>query len=72
MVYGRNITWSNHKIQQFSFFITYQMKLKTEEPSHRTFTSLSDTFKCLMDKDSLVPTYTKRGAIHETDSCTFS
>lgn len=48
------------------------MKLKTEEPSHRTFTSLSDTFKCLMDKDSLVPTYTKRGAIHETDSCTFS
>lgn len=57
---------------QFSLFITYNVELKAEKPSHRTFASLCDAFKCLVNMDSWGSTYTMRCTVHETYASTFS
>ena len=49
-----------------------KVELKAEKPSHRTFASLCDAFKCLVNMDSLGSTYTKRCAVYETNTGTFS
>ena len=69
---SNNIARSYHEVKQFSLFITYKVELKAEKPSHRTFASLCDAFKCLVNMDSLVSTYTKRCAVYETNTGTFS
>ena len=62
------ISRSEHKIEDFTFIIDYQMQFETEKPSHRTFPSLGETFKCLMNQYTLVATHTQGSRIHKTDS----
>ncbi len=66
-----NIAWSYHKTQQFSHLIADQMKFEAIEPSYRTLTPLSYTFKDLMHMNTLVPAYAKQCAVYETDSGAF-
>jgi hypothetical protein len=56
----------------FSFLIANQVKFESKEPTHGTFTSLSDSLENLVDMYSLVSANTKRSTVHETDSSTFS
>ena len=47
------------------------MKFEAIEPSHRTLTSLSDTFKDLVHMNTLVPAYAKQRAVDKADSGAF-
>jgi hypothetical protein len=47
------------------------VKFESKEPTHGTFTSLSDSLENLVDMYSLVSANTKRSTV-QTDSSTFS
>lgn len=47
------------------------MKFEAIEPSRRTLTSLSDTFKDLVHMNTPVPAYAKQCAVDKTDSGAF-
>ncbi len=47
------------------------MKFEAIEPSHRTLTSLSDSFKDFVHMNTLVPAYAKQCAVDKTDPGTF-
>ncbi len=46
------------------------MQLESEEPSHRTFSTLGKSFKCLMNQNPLVTTDTQRSGVYKTDADT--
>ena len=43
------------------------MKFEAIEPSHRTLTSLGDTFKDLVHMNTLVPAYAKQCAVDKLE-----
>ena len=53
-----HVCGSEHKIENLTFVIDYQMRLESEESSHWTFSTLGKSLKCLMNKDSLIATNT--------------
>ena len=52
------ISRSKHEIQDFSFIIDNQMQLEPEKPSHRAFSTCSQTLKSLVYKYALIPANT--------------
>ena len=48
------VSMREHKIENLTSIIDYQIQFESEESSHRTFSTLGKSFKCLMNKYSLV------------------
>ena len=61
-----------HKVEEFSFLITNQMQLETEEPTHRAFSSLGYAFENLVNMYSLVFTDTQWCAVNEAYTRAFA
>lgn len=61
-----------HKIENLTLVIDYQMQLESEEPSHWIFSTLGKFLKCFMNKDFLVTTNTWRSRVDKTDAGTGS
>ena len=57
-----------HKIENLTFVIDYQMQLESEEPSHGAFAPLGKSIESLVNEYALVTAYTQRGGIHEADA----
>ena len=67
-----HVSGREHEIEDFTLVIDYQVQLESEEPSHGTPSTLGKPFKCLMNQDSLVTTYTQGSGVDKTDAGTGS
>lgn len=66
------IARSQHIIQNFSFFVTDDMKFEPEKLSHRAFASLGYALECLVDQDPLAAAYTQWRTVNETYASAFA
>ena len=62
-----HVSWREHKIENLTLVIDYQMQLESKEPPHWTVSKFGKSLKCLMNKDSLVTTDTWRSGVSKTD-----
>ena len=67
-----NISRRYHKVEKFSFLIANQMQFETEEPTHRTFSSLGYAFENFVNMYSLVLTDTQWCAVNEAYARAFA
>ena len=67
-----HVSRREHKIENLTLVIDYQMQLESEEPSHWIFSTLGKFLKCFMNKDFLVTTNTWRSRVDKTDAGTGS
>ena len=67
-----NVSWGEHKVNNFAHLVANDMQLKSIEPSHRAFAPLSNASEGLMLEYSLVLAHSQRGAIDKTYTSAFA
>lgn len=60
------------KAEDFSFFITDEMELKSIKPTHWAFSALGESIESFVVKNSFVVANADFGAVHKADTRTFS
>ena len=67
-----HVTRRYHEVEQLAPLIADKVQLEPEEPAHGALAPLGDSLEDLVDVDPLVPAYTQRRAVDETDARTLA